>query len=287
MPRPITFEAVVDVTIDGNQYTVYKLPYNDSYVIFVTDFDKKNDVITKNWHRSSDGYIASTYYENNKKKELYLHNYIAGNLEINGRGQQSSISHINRVHTDNRSINLINIKGNKEKKDRTYNPRYEQAGINVDLIPTGISYAKPSGNFGEYFTLDITLPDGSRYRPKSTKSKHVSLIRKLEESKKTLLEYYGTNPQYFANRNIRYQFSDQDIKLIKEYNQIIESSGLDTKNISKINISVNIDYLAPLDELTIQLIESSKNSVYHVPVKILTEPVIGQPDQMFDDEIIG
>ncbi len=69
--------------------------------MFIIDFDKKDSVITKAWHYMADkSYISHTHnIKNCKDKQLYLHNF-------EGKGQQHTIDHINRLDTDNRLLNL-------------------------------------------------------------------------------------------------------------------------------------------------------------------------------------
>lgn len=251
---PITKRAVRDVSYAGYEYVIYRIPFNDTYVLFVIDAEDRNNIDALRWHLTSNRYIGSTIYDDGKKKELYVHNLIMGILDNNGRGQPLTVDHINRIPADNRKANLRNNMTqteqnfNQRKRNRTEDVStiLQSKGIDPTMIPKCVWYVKPEGNFGEHFEMHVKQLPGFTRRPKSSKSVNYSLVMKLEEMKKYLRELIDMYPSDFEIRNNRYKYSELDLKLIKEYNQIIELSGLDTDNICKVD-TTNIDYLAPID----------------------------------------
>ena len=159
--------------------------------MFIVDFDKKDSVINKAWHFRSDGnYIGASHFDNDVKKELYLHNFIMDKLTFEGKGQQHTIDHINRIGTDNRKCNLREASSqsaqnfNQKRRERkTELPT--DSNINIDQIPKNIYYGKASGLHGDFFYIELKgIPslcqNGAKYNWKSTKSKSVNLKLKLQ-----------------------------------------------------------------------------------------------------------
>ena len=113
------------INYNNNEYVVCCIPFNNEHKIFIIDNDNKNDVINKSWHyRINGGYIASVHFHENVKKELYLHNFVMNKLTFDGKGQQHTIDHINRIGTDNRKCNLREVTSqsaqnfNQQKRER-------------------------------------------------------------------------------------------------------------------------------------------------------------------------
>ena len=220
------------VRFKNNDYVVYCVPYNDMYKIFITDYDKKIDTISKTWHyRSDGGYIASPYIDSNdKRKELYLHNFVMGKLTFDGKGQQHTIDHISRNGLDNRKANLREVTSqtaqnfNQKRRERTTELPLD-CGITTDQIPKNIYYGKPNGLHGDFFYIELKgipslCPDGKKYTWKSTKSKSVDLKIKLQQ---TIDKLFELKNEHLELSDVILDNDNEQIrkKLIDEYNDII------------------------------------------------------------------
>jgi len=223
------------VKYKDNKYVVCCIPFDDTYKMFIIDYDKKDDIIKKSWHFMSDGnYISHTYNTNEiKDKQLYLHNFVMDKLTFEGKGQQHTIDHINRIGTDNRKVNLRNLESqtsqnfNQKKRERiTELP--DDCDIDVNDIPKNIYYGKPNGLHGDFFYIElkgipILCPDDKKYNWKTTKSKSVNLKIKLQQAINKLLEL--KNEYQELNDVIIDNISEgKREQLINEYNEILQLS---------------------------------------------------------------
>jgi hypothetical protein len=216
------------------EFVVCCIPFNEEYKIFVIDIDKKDQVINKAWHFRSDGnYIGASHIDNNIKKELYLHNFVMDKLTFEGKGQQHTIDHINRIGTDNRKCNLREVSSqsaqnfNQKKRERTTELPTD-CDIDINLIPKNIYYGKPSGLHGDFFYIELKgIPalciDGKKYNWKSTKSKAVNLKLKLQQTIDKLIQLKN---QHRELDDIIYDSTTESDRnnLITEYNEIIQLS---------------------------------------------------------------
>jgi hypothetical protein len=202
--------------------------------MFVFDGDIKDRVIKMTWHFASNNYIAHTHYtDEGAKKELYLHNFVMDKLTFDGKGQQHTIDHINRVGTDNRKANLREVSTqtaqnfNQKRRERT-TELPDNCGINTDQIPKNVYYGKPSGLHGDFFYIELkSIPSlyvgDKKYNWKTTKSKNVSLKLKLQQAIDKLNELKNT---YDELKDIIIDDNSEDLRkeLILEYNHILKLS---------------------------------------------------------------
>lgn len=248
------------VEFKNQKYSVFRVPYKDSYILFVTDYNDKDLVLNHNWIKCSANYVGTTIYVNGEKKILYIHNYLFNNLDFNGKGQSMTVDHINRIGTDNRRLNLRRNRNqsqqnfNQGKRERTESVKEILLMNNIDpeMIPKCVYYYPEDGNFGEYFGIEIkALFNSEQFRKKTSKSKKYSLRLKLEEAKLYLRELIQKHPELFEDRLIRHIYHEEVLETIKDYNEIIQMSGLDIDQKCLIKITELVDYLHPqLDELT-------------------------------------
>lgn len=222
-----------DVDYNGKKYTVCLTHYNDDHILFVVDYDDRDKIINVAWHfKPNGGYIAHTYYTQDEgaKKELYLHNVIMNKLTFEGKGQQQTVDHINRIGRDNRKCNLRMATSqsaqnfNQKRRERT-TELPEDSGLTADDMPKNVYYAKPNGPHGEYFYIEIRGVQelGDRFLWKSTKSNKVSLKIKLQETIDKMMEL---REQYPVLKEVFVTEETEELRhqLIKEYNEIIQLS---------------------------------------------------------------
>jgi len=269
------------INYKDKKYVVCSILFNKKHKIFVIDFDKKDQVINKSWHYRSDGsYIASSHIDNDSKKELYLHNFIMDKLTFNGKGQQHTIDHINRIGTDNRKCNLREVQSqsaqnfNQKKRERKIELPTD-CGIELDQIPKNIYYGKPSGLHGDFFYIELKgIPslctNDKKFNWKSTKSKSINLKLKLQQIIDKLIELKNLHPELESVINDATSDIERN-NLISEYNEIISLShyprDIINDNLYELEQVKDINIIKQNNELTkIKLIKESGHKKNNLPI---------------------
>jgi len=171
-------------------------------------------------------------------------------LTFDGKGQQHTIDHINRIGTDNRLANLREATSqsaqnfNQNKRERRIELP-ENCGININDIPKNVYYGKQNGAHGEFFYIEIkgiqSFHDG-KFVWKSTKSKSVTLKIKFQE---TIDKLESLKEEYPILKDILY--NDETVRLqqelVKEYNDIIKLSHYPPKVIEANIRDFNGEYI--------------------------------------------
>ena len=268
------------INYKDKQYVVCCIPFNEEYKMFIIDFDKKDQVINKAWHYMQDGsYISHTCNHEDIGKQLYMHNFIMDKLTFDGKGQQHTIDHINRIGTDNSKCNLREVNSqsaqnfNQKKRERkTELPT--DCGIETDQIPKNIYYGKPSGLHSDFFYIELKgIPslcvDGKKYNWKSTKSKSVDLKLKLQQTIDKLIELKNLHPELEPIINDTTSDIERN-KLISEYNDIISLSHYPKHviehNIQELNVITDINIIESNEELfKIKSIKDSGHKTNNLP----------------------
>ncbi len=199
--------------------------------MFVIDAEDLEKIIDQNdsWYEVN-GYIGYTEMINRKVTQYYLHNAIMDKPVGGGKGQKYTFDHISRIKTDNRKVNLRLATQTMQNENRVCAERNcdlpKDCGININDIPKCVYYSKPRDKHGARFILELHT-DGKRLMWSSTSSKEVSLKDKLIEIKKIILDINENTPEVLENKNIIENFTDQQIKLMKDYNCILKLSEYD------------------------------------------------------------
>lgn len=222
------------VTFKNKEYCVCKIEYKGKDILFVIDSSDIDKVLEYSWHIASIHYIGTSSYE--EDKILYLHNFVMNKLTFNGKGQKSSVDHINRIGTDDRKENLRVITQSKQNENQGRRSRKMKlpsgSNITTNDIPKNVEYRKPAkrGNriCGDLFTVHIkNIENMDDIRWSSIASKDVSLKFKLEHTKKYLRYLRDKHPKMFASRNIGSRHSRECIASMKDYNEILRLSEYD------------------------------------------------------------
>jgi hypothetical protein len=160
--------------------------------IFKIDKEDLGKVQTRHWYAASGGnYVGCQITVEGKRKILYLHNLIMNRLTFPGKGTTESVDHINRNGLDNRKSNLrvvsqsvqnMNRRGGRARRAELP----EGCGINLEELPKHVWYIKANGAHGDRFGIDIKM---RKIKWKSSSSKSMTLVQKLEETKEKLKEF--------------------------------------------------------------------------------------------------
>jgi len=219
-----------DVELNNKKYSVCCIKYKEEYKLFVIDYDKKENVITKAWHFKSNNYISHSF----NKKELYLHNFVMDKLTFEGKGQQRTVDHINRHGLDNRLSNLRFVESqteqnfNQKLRERTVELP-EDSGLKAEDMPKNVWYGKPMDKHGEFFCFELkglSFVEGGKIIKKSSKSAKISLKDKLDQIKLIINNLKKEYPE-LQNILLSDDREEDRFTLIKEYNDIISLSCFD------------------------------------------------------------
>jgi hypothetical protein len=194
------------ISYNNKEYVIGIVQYKLQDIKFVFDKEYYNIVSTRAWHIASNNYVSSAYLcGDGKRRELYLHNLIMGVDLFPGKGAKETVDHINRNGLDNRKENLRIITQsqqniNQSKKIRTV-ILPEECNIKPDEIPKHIWYVRANGLHGDRFAIEFKT-EGICW--KTTSSKKVDILQKLQDAKEKLKEFYikfpHLNPEYEIDR---------------------------------------------------------------------------------------
>ena len=187
---------------DKEKYCILELS-NTNYTIISYDTINAVKKYNTSWFLSNNGYVTGTI----NGKNIYLHQYLL-NYHGNGKGQ-NSIDHINRNKLDNRLENLRIVDQsiqniNREKMTRKSNAQELPHIIsNVDL-PKFVYYSKEilykgttNETYRDFFRIE-KHPNLEKSCISTTKSMKVSILEKLKEAKKILIDL--DNKEYIQEK---------------------------------------------------------------------------------------
>lgn len=211
------------VNFNNNEYVVASIQFNGNYIKFVFDREDYPIISERAWHFASNNYISSAYScGDGKRRELYLHNLIMGVDLFPGKGSKESVDHINRNGMDNRKENLRILSQSQQNINQGKKTRSvvlpEGCPIKAEEIPKHIWYVRANGLHGDRFAIEFKT-EGICW--KTTSSKKVDLIQKLQDAKEKLKEFYLQFPHLNPE-------SEESItaELTKSFNEIINRDAL-------------------------------------------------------------
>ncbi len=240
------------VKYKNKKYCVCRYGQNDNTNrLFVIDADILKPMLKNNrsWYKVN-GNIGFAKKTDGRVSYHYLHDIIMKRPNSGSKTSRYKIRHINDNNYDIRKANLKitnqnEINQNKKKTDKQTNLP-ANSRIKASDIPKCVHYCGPQSGHGEMFVIELSN-NGKKYVWKSSSSKNILLTDKLIEIKKKLLDIYKQYPQLVENRRILENYTDKQISLMKEFNDIIKLSGYKGigKNLIKIpkktTVKANID----------------------------------------------
>lgn len=171
-------------------------------------------------------------------------------LTFDGKGQTSSVDHINRIGFDNRKENLRIVSQSDQNKNQKTHVRKmklpDKSNILINDISKNVWYRKANSKnpHNDGFCVQIRDIDNTDdILWVSTCATTVSLRFKLEHTKKYLRDLKNKHPSIFTNRNIDSDYSSETIELMKSYNEIIKLSKFDCIKDNLITVPTIKDYL--------------------------------------------
>jgi hypothetical protein len=249
-----------EVVYNNNKYIVGYCLHNDDDILFIFDQEKKEDVITRKWHKK-DNFISSviTDASNKKTKQLHLHNFI-----IDDKG--NFVDHINKIGYDNRMENLRKLTQTEFNfnQSKTVSTLPANSGINIKDIPKYISYRKADTTHGDKFMIDIQL-SSSNINWQTTTSKNVSTKIKLNDAVLKLKEFYNTNKEFKELHDKINNYKKQN-ELKRSFNEILLLSGYPIEIINKNLISLELEINQDLE-----VEEINENNEYINEIKPIIE----------------
>lgn len=174
------------------QYYILELS-NTNYTLISYDNINAVKKYNNSWSLAKNGYAVGFI----EGKKLYLHQYLL-NYHGNGKGQ-NSIDHINQNKLDNRLENLRIVEQSIQNINRVKIARKSSAQELPDIIsnvklPKYVYYCKEilhkgtdKETFRDYFRIE-KHPNLDKKCISTTKSMKVSILEKLNEAKKILID---------------------------------------------------------------------------------------------------
>lgn len=202
--------------------------------LFVVDANDLEKILKNNhsWYQINK-YVGYVKIVNNKPDYQYIHNLIMNNVKSRLKDGKYKISHINDHGHDNRKCNLKLMSQNyineSKPRNKSENKLPKTSVIKNSDIPKCVHYSKPQSGHGEMFIIEL-IKHGKKYVWKSSSSKNISLKDKLIEIKKKLLDISKQYPWLMENKRIIENYTDEQIKLMNEYNDIIKLSKYNCNN---------------------------------------------------------
>jgi hypothetical protein len=222
--RPRAPNSYMHVYYNGRYYLVGIVKRNDTYIKFVCDIEDEVVVRSAHWHVIANNYVAfDTIDPSTGNKNTYgMHNYILQRDSFQGKGQSTTIDHINGIGFDNRRENLRELSSSLQLRNTIDRKRKVNQKLPVDIdiseIPRNIWYMPANLSHGDRFVIEFKgIPGVTNILIKTTASKSISTRDKLNEAIRIRNEYLELYPDLVKfSRD-----SNESKRLKKEYEEII------------------------------------------------------------------
>lgn len=217
-----------------NDRKLYK--YKDTLVyytvkgdVFIADATNEDLIKNNTWFIQQNGYASrNRKADDGTHRQEYLHEILMRSIDKPSE-KHKYVDHINRIKTDNRLCNLrwatqSEQNMNTHKRTRKANARELPDEIKDIELPKYCVYYYDKKTDQHFFTIEKhpNLEPGKR--PKTTKSKKISLLDKLEQAKE-ILKNLGASEEE--------EFEKERTKLTEEYNEILEAINKPFEKTSK------------------------------------------------------
>lgn len=216
----------VTVEYKDQYYMVCRFKYKDISQLFVLDYEDYSTImeVRENWHKINNYVGCFMTNDDGVRFVQYVHNVVMGVVPT-GKGSKWTVDHINRHGYDNRKANLRLVtqtvqNENQNKRDRTIKLP-EGCGVEPHEIPRSMWYQADR----ERFVIEIKQNGKVIIKEPCIGNKDYRIRLKFEMAKKRLIEICKENPKLVKNKHLLENYSDNAIKLMKEYNDIILASG--------------------------------------------------------------
>lgn len=161
------------------------------------------------------------------EKSMYMHQYVL-DYEFDGK---LYVDHINRICHDNRKENLRLVTQSQQNLNQRKRKRTtilpDDCGFLPDDIPSNVDYHRESDKMGAYFEVTFKIGGKRVFRKKTTKSRGVSLAQKLQESKDIINNLVIEQPEWFLNRCMNGNYTDEGNKLYESYFEILKLAKIE------------------------------------------------------------
>ena len=165
------------------------------------------------WYIGANGYVATTFKEDDKRKIRYLHQHL---MDHYGKGLSkgnNTVDHINTNKLDNRLDNLRLVDQTEQNKNRGKRKRQKSAKCNLpDFIKELPKYVQYVNSKGGYFCIRNHPNYPNEYFQSSTK-KEVSIQEKYQSILDKLKEY---NNKSLNSKQVSSSNSNTGVKYVSK-----------------------------------------------------------------------
>lgn len=190
--RPANIILYRDEMIDGKHCVIGTVHSKGEDLNFIIDKDDEERVKARQWYCATGGkYVACVINIENRKRYVYLHNFIMDRIFFPGKCAKETVDHINRNGLDNRKCNLRVISQTLQNINQKKKARKVEMPPEIGELPRHIWYVKSNGKHGERFAVEFKS-EGIVKR--TTSARNVSLKEKFAQALKLREELYNQFP---------------------------------------------------------------------------------------------
>ena len=247
------------VIYNNRAYYVCRYKYRDESKLFVIDEDDFDKImnISQNWRKAGLHVGCSKKADDGTNHVYYLHKVVMSKAIKKNKGEYV-IRHINTITHDNRKANLKlipDLKQNESHMERVIKlPK--KCGLSPSDIPKELLYDMSR----DRFTIRLKQNGKVVYKEFLTRNKETSIKAKLEQAKMRLNKLYRLHPEFDQSDNLE-NYSEETIKLMEEFNDILDLSNYKCAGKNKVEIPERIKYEVDTNNFDDQEIKFVKNNI--------------------------